>query len=97
MELYRLHVALLVYLYLVIVSGCDFNGCICGDGLVICEKDDDSYPFFSEDELIETVSLHITASQKDWLEDRCVTLPRLQTVVFWDRSSCPAHTCVTCL
>ena len=97
MKLYGIHVALHLCLYIVIVSGCDFNDCICGNGLVICEKEDDSQPFFSQDEQIETVSLHITSNQKEWFKDHCDTFGRLHTVVFRDHTACPSHTCVPCL
>ena len=97
MELYRIHVVLLLYLYHSIVNGCSFNDCICEDGLVICELDDDSRPYFSDDELIDTESLHITGTQKEWLNDQCGAFQRLQTVVFRDKTACPSQSCVPCV
>jgi hypothetical protein len=88
----------LVFLYfIVIVKACKFNACICGDGVVICERTDEMDPYFSRDEVIEMERLEITDTQLLWFADKCGSFPRLQGIYFRDKTACPPHTCVPCL
>jgi hypothetical protein len=97
MDLNRVVVLLGFLCVISIVKSCTFNDCICGNGVVICETTDETEPYFSSDELIETEQLEITNSQRIWFEAKCDSFPRLQGVLFRDKTSCPSHTCVTCL
>lgn len=98
MWLYRTHLlVLLLYSFSSQVRCCDFNDCICGSDIVICEVTDDSQPIFNDDELIQTESMQITDTQKQWFKQKCDSFPRLQNVMFRDNSRCPTDTCVPCL
>ena len=95
MVLYSVDVVFLLC-FALCVNGCDFNDCICGDSVVICEVTGVSDPGFTSDELIETEILYITATQETWFNQKCEVFVRLQRVVFRDHTECPASTCVPC-